>query len=124
MLEKHTQTKILNWLKFNGYFVWRQNSGVITRGSHIYSVGIKGQPDIIGMTKSGKFLGIEVKSSTGKLNPNQQAFKKNCISSGGIYITARSLVDVLKALNEHDPLEEALEIELTTSSTKPIKLPF
>jgi hypothetical protein len=101
MLEKDIQREILNYLLFNGFFVWRQNSGVITRGGHMYSAGIKGQPDIVGMTKDGRWLGIEVKNVKGIQNFNQKQFEQNVLDSKGIYILARSLDDVLEAFKLH-----------------------
>ena len=55
---------------------------------------LKGVPDIIVVDAYGLFIGIEVKSSKGKLSPDQLLFKKRLEKKGGIYIVARSVKDV------------------------------
>ena len=91
MSEAETQKLIMQWLKAAGIFAWRNNSG--KRGGVSY--GLLGSPDIIGMTKGGRFFGIEVKSATGKMSESQKHFAAQCMLSGGLYILARSLDDVL-----------------------------
>jgi len=90
-VEAETQKLIIQWLQAAGIFAWRNNSG--KRGGVSY--GLLGSPDIIGMTKSGRFFGIEVKSPTGTISDSQKHFKAQCVASGGLYILARSLDDVL-----------------------------
>jgi hypothetical protein len=46
---------------------------------------------------NGLIYGIEVKSPTGHMNENQQAFKEGFENAGGIYVLARSLDDVQAA---------------------------
>lgn len=85
---QETTLKIIQLLKHYGAFVWRQNNippydvrsksyRKMPRGS------IKGVPDIIGFTNTGKFVAIEIKA-TGKLSEQQKAFidvatKSNCL---------------------------------------------
>lgn len=57
----------------------------------------KGTSDILGIYKS-KFLAIEVKTKTGKLNPFQKAFLENVNNEGGIGFVARSIEDVERYL--------------------------
>jgi hypothetical protein len=92
--EAETQKLIMQYLKAAGIFAWRQNSG--RRGGVSY--GLLGSPDIIGMTKQGRFLGIEVKADKGVLSDSQKHFMEQCQASGGLYIVARSLDDVLGKL--------------------------
>jgi hypothetical protein len=42
----------------------------------------------------GRFVGIEVKSETGKLSEDQQQLGDEIIKNGGLYIIARSIDDI------------------------------
>jgi hypothetical protein len=67
----------------------------------IISFGLKGSADIIGIIKPhGRFLAIEVKTGAAKQTAEQLAFEKMVIKFGGVYIVARSVDDVLKAISE------------------------
>ena len=57
---------------------------------------MKGIPDIIAI-KIGKFIGIEMKTETGKLSKEQADFARECVRHGGEYIVARSIDDVVRA---------------------------
>lgn len=74
---------------------WRNNTGA-TRFNEKYYVqfGFPGSPDII-CVLGGRFIGIECKSQKGKLNANQEKFKAELERSGGLYIVARSIDDVM-----------------------------
>lgn len=96
--EKLTQRHILAYLDQEGYLAWRNNSGLVNIRGHLYAMGPAGSPDIIGMTKTGRFLGIEVKDVKAKQNPNQIAFQKKVEENGGLYILARSVDDVRACL--------------------------
>lgn len=86
----------MGWLALHKVFCWRNNTGSYkTDAGHYVAYGLKGSADIIGMTSTGRFLAIEVKSSTGTLNPDQRLFRDAVMKNGGLYIVARS-VDVLQ----------------------------
>lgn len=55
--------------------------------------GLKGSADLIACI-SGRFVGIEVKSSVGIQSKEQRAFQSAVERCGGIYILARSVDDV------------------------------
>ena len=57
---------------------------------------INGVPDIL-LVKEGRFIGIEVKSLTGRISKNQVIFRDLVIEAGGEYFIARSVEDVIKA---------------------------
>lgn len=86
--------------------LWRANAGralVPTQegGLRPIQVNLPGCPDLIGwVTLAGRavFLGVEVKSSTGRLRPAQEAFRAILTRMGGIYIVAHSLEDVTREL--------------------------
>ena len=58
-------------------------------------MGTPGAPDIICVIE-GQFVGIEVKSAKGKLNPNQESFRDTLVAAGGRYETVRSIEDLEK----------------------------
>ena len=57
----------------------------------------KGISDIIAI-RDGQVAFIEVKSKKGKLSPEQIKFQADVTASGGLYIVARSYVDVESAV--------------------------
>ena len=85
----------MRWLLWNKVFCWRQNTGAYKSETGTWvRYGFPGSPDIIGMTKSGKWLGIEAKTGKGKLNENQIKFMQQVIENNGVYIVARSVHDL------------------------------
>jgi hypothetical protein len=79
---------------------WRQNTGAIydvKNGIHraMPKHAKKGVPDIC-VIKKGKFIGLEVKSATGKQSDDQKLFELFVTDNGGFYYLVRSLEDVRK----------------------------
>lgn len=62
-----------------------------------------GSSDLIGWTKDGRFLAIEVKTKTGRVTPEQQNFINQVNAAGGVGIVARSVQDALNALDIPTP---------------------
>ena len=60
-------------------------------------IGLKGEPDISGCL-DGLWIGIEVKTATGRQSPDQIKFQKHITQRGGIYIVARSPDDVVRQI--------------------------
>lgn len=56
--------------------------------------GTPGSPDIICVI-NGKFVALEIKDIKGKLNDNQIKFKAGLEKAGGIYLTIRSIYEVI-----------------------------
>jgi hypothetical protein len=99
--EQAIQAQILAYLKFKGYFVWRNNSGATRAGKfgeRFIRYGLVGSADILGLTKQGMFLAIEVKRPGGRLSPHQEAFLDAIRANKGMAIVAYSLTDVQKIL--------------------------
>ena len=96
--EHKIQELILDWLKLNGYFVWRNNVGF---KGHVH-YGLKGSSDILGIATSdksfGRFLAIEVKDHNGVVSEEQQKFIDAVNDHGGIAFVARSLGEVVEYL--------------------------
>ena len=67
-----------------------------------HRTGIKaGWPDItVCLPPNGRFLGIEVKSAKGRQSIKQQECQEEIEKAGGLYVLARSVDDVIAALEK------------------------
>ena len=63
--------------------------------------GWVGCSDIIGMLTDGRFLAVEVKSKRGRVSDEQAAFLQAVSAGGGVALLARSVDDVINALQQH-----------------------
>lgn len=82
--------------------LWRANTGTakdpIT--GRVVRFGTPGQADLSGLILPlGRRLEIEVKSATGKQSEDQISFQRMIESFGGLYVLARSVADVTRALS-------------------------
>jgi hypothetical protein len=98
--ESDIQAAICDYLSLKGYLFSRTNNGpVVQRDKYGFRVRAlpkytrRGWPDIC-LIKNGQFIGIEVKSASGKLSDDQIALGKEIIANGGCYIVARSIDDL------------------------------
>jgi len=99
-LEASIQKSILDYLLMRGYFVWRNNTGGFGGDSNagkkwFVRAGLKGSGDIIGMTKTGKFLSIEVKRRGNKPSAEQVHFMDRVKSMDGCAFVAYDIQDVI-----------------------------
>ena len=87
--------------------LWRNNVGVLKDGNGGYvSYGLgKGSADLIGLiVGTGRFIGIEVKTPTGRVTPEQKAWAKTIQDYGGIAVVLRSVTEaeeLLKWIVQH-----------------------
>jgi hypothetical protein len=58
----------------------------------------KGGSDIIGIAPDGRFLAVEVKTTTGRIRPEQQLFIDAVIAAGGVAGVARSVEEALNLI--------------------------
>mgnify|MGYP001617655936 CR=1 FL=1 len=73
-------------------------SGGKARGGQLKAAGLRpGWPDIQVLHR-GRFLGIELKSVTGRLSPAQQLCMEAILRAGGVWAEARSVEDVQRIL--------------------------
>lgn len=104
--EKAVQAAILRYLQICPYVAWsyRQNSGKFKvqdkHGTRWVEAGFTGCPDIMGMLKDGRFLGVECKSSSGRASQEQKNFGELVQQHGGVFIIARSVDDVVEGLRK------------------------
>jgi len=97
-LEGDVQRAICDYLAYRGYLFSRTNNvPTYDTGRKAFRALPKytrrGWPDICLLSK-GIFYAIEVKSSTGKLSPEQVELGKEIEANGGKYIVARSITDI------------------------------
>ncbi len=76
---------------------WRNNSGMMKRGSRYIRFGAVGSPDIICIVR-GRFLGIECKTDDGKQDEKQESWQRACERAGGMYVVCRSVQEAVAAL--------------------------
>lgn len=98
--ESAALVEVLKALKAHPAVAWceRMNSGAAKVGNRFIRFGFKGCPDVLGMLRDGRLLGVEVKAAKGKLRPEQAVFLDRIRSGGGVSFVARDCRDVLQAL--------------------------
>lgn len=76
--------------------LFRNNIGVgDVRGCKVrFGVGGPGGADIIGCYR-GRFVGVEIKTATGRQSPEQILFQNLIRAKGGIYVVLRSVEEAL-----------------------------
>lgn len=98
--EAQVQATIVQWLELKGYVFtvtdaersWNRN-GTVRRKRRI----VRGWPDLT-LVIEGRAVFVEVKSSKGRLSPEQIACHARLREAGALLILARSLDDVIAAL--------------------------
>ena len=86
--------QVHQWPALKRIRAWRVNTGgVPARGGRFKRNVAAGFPDLV-CCWHGRFVGIEVKTPTGRQQPSQKLFQAELEAAGGTYILARSLADV------------------------------
>lgn len=113
--ETGIQSEIALALSSAGCILWRNNTAGAWIGKIIHKAGnqitladahmIKfglctGSSDLIGVSPTGKFLAIEVKTTTGRATKEQLNFIDRVREAGGIAGIARSPKDALELINQ------------------------
>jgi len=98
--ESAALVEVLKALRAHPAVVWaeRMNSGAAKVGNRFIRFGFTGCPDVLGQLRDGRLLGVEVKSPTGKLRPEQAIFLDRIRGAGGVAFMARDCPDVLREL--------------------------
>ena len=99
------------YLSIKGAFVWRNNSRTVMvpgKGGKPRPMffGYPGSPDILGVLPGGRMIGVECKRPLGPRggtrgsdqSDDQKAFQSEMQRRGGLYVLARSLDDLVKAM--------------------------
>ena len=97
--------EVLKALNAHPAVVWceRMNSGAARVGGRFIRFGFTGCPDVLGMLRDGRLLGVEVKAPKGKLRPEQAVFLERVRAGGGVSFVARDCRDVLRELQGITP---------------------
>lgn len=95
-------TEVLKALRTHPSVAWveRMNTGAIKIENRFVRFGFKGCPDVIGMLRDGRFIGVETKSQKGRLRPEQALFLELVRSNGGVAFVAKDCRDVYKYLED------------------------
>lgn len=81
-----------------GCTFWRCNTGMATdKTGRRIRFGVPGQPDIQGCA-AGRWIGVEVKSATGRQSPEQRVFQERIENAGGVYVLVRSADEAIAAV--------------------------
>jgi hypothetical protein len=98
--EAHIQYSILAaWGSHPRLRLWRANTGVAQMGERSVRFGVPGQADISGlMLPDGRRLEVECKTAKGRQSEDQKRWERMITAMGGLYVLARSLEDVDRAL--------------------------
>ena len=104
MKESVIQKAVLDFLELysrthNIYFFRAGVGNVQTMQGRRFKTGKAGCPDIIALvpdkkTGMGKFLGLEIKTKTGRQSPSQKIAQAEIEAAGGEYHLVRSLGDI------------------------------
>lgn len=100
--ESAIQKQIMDYLRLKGCLVFKhRNVGIWVKKTGHYiplSAGEIGISDIIGLTKNGIFLAIEVKAPKKKPSKEQLDFIERVKAKGGIAFWTDNLDDVVEIL--------------------------
>ena len=81
-----------------GVLAWRNNTGALKDiNGRLVRFGAKGSPDVL-VIAAGRFIGIELKTRTGRQRPDQVTWKRACEAAGGVYVLARDVETALGAV--------------------------
>lgn len=104
--EQALSNAVMNYLSIKGILHYKvRNTGSIIhkRGGGIcygrdkYAITQRGAPDILAWD-NGKSYGFELKSSTGKVRPEQEEWLSRFRDEGGIGMVVRTLDEVMNVL--------------------------
>lgn len=82
--------------------VWRNNIGTAEmRGYRVrFGVGGPGGADLIGLSYTGQFLALEIKTPTGRQSPEQRTYEHLVQRLNGTYRILRSVEDARALLTD------------------------
>ena len=102
MTEKSIQNAILRTFGTRPDMrIWRMNTGAARYGQTTVHFGVPGQADLSGILPGGIRLEIEVKSGSWKQSDDQLAYQQMIQRFGGVYVLARSVDDVWRAIGQY-----------------------
>lgn len=78
--------------------VWRNHSGMVKVRRAWMHLAPKGSPDIVGLTVTGRFVGLEVKLPGEKPTDEQLSWGKAIETSSGIWGVVRSIDEAMDVI--------------------------
>lgn len=92
--------EVLMALRAHPAVAWceRQNTGSARIGNRFVKFGFTGCPDVLGQLNDGRLLGVEVKSSKGRVSTEQALMLERINGAGGLGFVARNCLDVIREL--------------------------
>lgn len=119
VLESQIQKEICEFLEFQGFFFWRSNNvpvfamsnDGVRRFRSLPKHTPRGLPDIMVVTKTGKFIGVEVKRPGSKLRPEQAEFGAKLVMNNAEFYVVHSVAE-LAALKDFGSWKTA-EVTMT-----------
>jgi len=102
MKESVIQKGILDYLELlsrsKPVYYFRAGAGAVkTQQGRFFKTGRPGLPDIV-VSYMGQFIGLEVKTKTGRQSQNQKKAEQEIRAAGGSYHVVRSISDVKEIL--------------------------
>lgn len=104
-LEHNIQEQVMQYLRFNGFKVWRCNVGsrvFVNPGSGVrrfVSFGERGMPDVMAIKPGKPLICLEIKSRTGKTTIFQDRWLQDARDHGAIAGVVRNVEEVEKLIN-------------------------
>ena len=86
----------LAWYSIKHKIYWfRSGAGMVkTEAGGVFRSGKPGVPDITICGQNGQFIGVEVKTKTGRQSASQKKAEAEILAAGGRYELVRSLDDI------------------------------
>ena len=95
MTHGQLKRRVFDWLYEQGCFVWNNNTGSWKpEGQPRIYYGKKGSADVLGLTRHGRHIEVEVKVKPDKQNEDQVKHQQEVESRNGIYVLVYSLDDL------------------------------
>jgi len=99
--ERAVQKACLAWLRAHGALVAVTDAGAAYRAGSFFGDAIPpGWPDITGLLPGGRFIGVECKAKRGRQSAAQKDMAEEIRRRGGIYVLARDVEDLRKAIED------------------------
>lgn len=109
LLEQAIENQCLIWLKSRGIFGFKVRSvGTYDPRKRVFRTNKwfrKGCPDIL-CCISGRFIGLEIKTRTGRLSEHQKDFHKDIVAHHGLVYVVRSVDELEGIFNEVSTLQK------------------
>ena len=97
--ERAVQKAVVLWLRARGCLVAVTDAGAAYRAGAFFGDAIPaGWPDVTGLLPDGRFIGVECKAPGGRQSPAQKLIEQEIRRRNGIYVLARGVEDVEKAI--------------------------